>query len=711
LNEGQNSVIQSQGKLSESLNNLYASYGNLINDLNTKFYDIVNTNEMTIQEQASGKNTEIKESLKSEFSLISEKIISHLDEIKNKAESTFSEQVNQQTEIKTNFLNNLETDLSQYEETLANSKNLTISEINQHTKNFSDLDQNLSTDLKNFNQNQLESTTETIKTVSGNAEKVISENFSSIEDSMTALFQDFTSKLINMETSVKEKSKELQSQLNSNLASLIETWHESSQAFGKKTDDSLIGYINRKQESLNNFSSITQKQINDWSIEQKEKILNLMMSKDQKKENYSEIEKNSVDEFLQIVNQFQTETTIEIKNKLNTLLLSLESMEDERVNSIIKENKDSFTKFADQITGTIANLGEIAKNQENIDQEDINSLIDTIKSNFISVNEKIKADIQTTVNTLSESSDLSKSEMVTNKDTFMSKNIELVKTTIDQGINEHKDTFETYFIAFQENHSLIKTELSTLIENIEELSINRIGSTITNVLSKMEELSKIQQEMTNNNLSTVRKMEEINTLLTSFISEQYKAIEKNFNQTTQELSSSIKKSENALDIRSTTLQALENKVAEFKYPVNNSAPVFGLEGVQFHIESMFKKLKSKMTLFIPNPEFLPEKQILSAKTSQQITVISMFDIDRHKEMLKKFVERDNIQIRALEPSADVPPFIGCDKDAEESLFGSYEGQEFVGMQSTQTSFIELIGKRVIASFLPLAKRISRNDLN
>ncbi|MHA1983236.1 MAG: hypothetical protein ACW967_02700 [Candidatus Hodarchaeales archaeon] len=711
LNEGQNSVTQSQGKLFESLNNLYASYGNLINDLKTKFNDIVNTNEITIQEQLSGKKTEIKESLKSEFFIISEKINSHLDEIKNKAESTFSEQVNQQTEIKTNFLNDIETDLSQYEEFLTNSKNITTGEINQQTKDFSDLDQNLSTELKNFSQNQLESTTETIKTVSSNAEKMINENFSSIEDSMTVLFQDFTSKLINMETSVKEKSKELQSQINSNLASLIETWYETTQTFDKKTEGLLIGYDNRRQESLNNFSSIAQKQIDKWTIEQKEKILNLMTSKDQKKEKFSEIEKKSVEGFLQIINQFQAETMNEIKNKLDVLLLSHESIEGERVNSIIMENKDSFTKFADQITGTITTLGEIAKNQENKDQEDINSLMDTVKSNFISLNEKIKTDIQTTVNTLSENTNLSKSEMVTNKDSFMSKNIELVKATMDQGINEHKDTFETYFLAFQENHSLIKTELSILIENIEELSINRISSIITNILSKMEELSKIQGEMTNNNLSTVRKMEEINTLLTSFISEQYKAIEENFNQTTQELSSSIKKSENALDIRSTTLQTLESKVAEFKYPVNNSAPVFGLEGVQFHIESMFKKLKSKMTLFIPNPDLLPEEQILSAKTSQQITVISMFEIDRHREMLKKFVERDNIQIRALEPSADVPPFIGCDKDAEESLFGSYEGQEFVGMQSTQTSFIELIGKRVIASFLPLAKRISRNDLN
>ena len=123
-----------------------------------------------------------------------------------------------------------------------------------------------------------------------------------------------------------------------------------------------------------------------------------------------------------------------------------------------------------------------------------------------------------------------------------------------------------------------------------------------------------------------------------------------------------------------------------------------------------------MTLFIYNSNSIPVEKILATKKTQRITLISKLDTTVDKSLIKKLLEKDNVQIRALEPTppsptgTTMPPYLVVDKDGEEVVFGAAEkGKEFVGLHSRNQEFVHIVGTDITGSYMGRSKKLNKSD--
>ncbi|MHA1969215.1 MAG: hypothetical protein ACW964_15625, partial [Candidatus Hodarchaeales archaeon] len=160
-----------------------------------------------------------------------------------------------------------------------------------------------------------------------------------------------------------------------------------------------------------------------------------------------------------------------------------------------------------------------------------------------------------------------------------------------------------------------------------------------------------------------------------------------------------------------SLEKLASLVKETEHPEVQTASIISKEATLTFIRSMFSRMKGGITLLLPNINDIPVDLILATKSTQRIRIVSIIDVEAHKDLLKKLFQKPNVRIRSVdqEKFVGVEGYLAAERDGEEVLIGIKEDKgEVVAIASESDAFINLMGKIVLGDyFLARSQEINR----
>ncbi len=165
-----------------------------------------------------------------------------------------------------------------------------------------------------------------------------------------------------------------------------------------------------------------------------------------------------------------------------------------------------------------------------------------------------------------------------------------------------------------------------------------------------------------------------------------------------------------------SLEKLSSLVTDTKYPEVQTAPIISREAVLDYLHHMFSRMKSGITLLVPQADDIPIEMILETKTHQRINLVSVLDPAKDKDtnLLKKLLSKPNVRVRRVDTTkfTDVEKYIAADRDGEEVIIGITEDMgETVAIASYADSFVTLMGKIVLGDyFLARSIEITRSEV-
>ncbi|MFW9852448.1 MAG: hypothetical protein ACFFDS_05875, partial [Candidatus Thorarchaeota archaeon] len=163
-----------------------------------------------------------------------------------------------------------------------------------------------------------------------------------------------------------------------------------------------------------------------------------------------------------------------------------------------------------------------------------------------------------------------------------------------------------------------------------------------------------------------------------------------------------------------SLEKLASLVTETKHPEVQTAPIISKEATLTYIRSMFSRMKGGITILMPDINDIPIDLILSSKNHQRINIVSIINLNSHKDFLKKIFHKPNVRVRGVDQAKfiGVEGYLAADRDGEEVLIGVTEDQGgIVAIASESDAFINLMGKIVLGDyFLARSQEINRSDV-
>ncbi|MFX0066170.1 MAG: hypothetical protein ACFFC7_28750, partial [Candidatus Hermodarchaeota archaeon] len=156
---------------------------------------------------------------------------------------------------------------------------------------------------------------------------------------------------------------------------------------------------------------------------------------------------------------------------------------------------------------------------------------------------------------------------------------------------------------------------------------------------------------------------------------------------------------------------LSERIARTQLPNYNAIPILGQNAVLDYISEMFDRVKSGITILIPNPDQIPIEKIEASKTTQRVTVVTNATPETHEELLRRLLARPNVRVRNLTASKEMSVNIAAEREGEEVLISTAHGDATIGFASTGEDYIKLFGKVVIGDFfLAQSREIKRSDV-
>ncbi|MFX1251154.1 MAG: hypothetical protein ACFFCZ_06070 [Promethearchaeota archaeon] len=156
---------------------------------------------------------------------------------------------------------------------------------------------------------------------------------------------------------------------------------------------------------------------------------------------------------------------------------------------------------------------------------------------------------------------------------------------------------------------------------------------------------------------------------------------------------------------------LSERIARTQLPNYNAIPILGQNAVLDYISEMFDRVKSGITILIPNPDQIPIEKIEASKTTQRVTIVTNATPETHEDLIRRLLTRPNVRVRNLTASKELSVNIAAEREGEEVLISTAHGDATIGFASTGEDYIKLFGKVVIGDFfLAQSREIKRSDV-
>ena len=427
-------------------------------------------------------------------------------------------------------------------------------------------------------------------------------------------------------------------------------------------------------------------------------------------------------------------------SEISSNWISAEQSSSEKQNSLFNDFESKIINNLDSWSSQQINLEEELLNQakthlqtlQNSMTELVTSTTTTIKSGYENIISQHKSGLQTLQSSAVESFSNQEEQLLSETKKNLEQSIaeqhqnssQEISTKVEQTFTGVQNQLNTYFNTITAvQNQLIKEHTSSIDEfkqNLSDMTINQIKELLQSLIDKSALIQKIHQDLSDNLKVFIETQSTMKTQIVQGVSDQFEIVLTGAADYANEMADIAAASEDVLNPRVSTLEELDNIVKNFKFPEVTSAPIIGWAAAVTSIDEMFDRVKSGITLLIPNPTNIPIEKIMATKNTRRITVASQFNLgnDKEKEVLKKLLEKGNVQLRHLEKGSfggqatGYPPYLAADRDGEEVLFGSQDLENntaFVGMVSYNRDFIDLMGKVVLSDFLSRAKKLDIRD--
>ena len=353
---------------------------------------------------------------------------------------------------------------------------------------------------------------------------------------------------------------------------------------------------------------------------------------------------------------------------------------------------------------------------------ELESIIKTLKAEVSSQLEGFKSTMEPQQNFLKE-------KLASFQSEFSSSQI--------QSINTFKDFMEEFKAAINAKHQ----ELSDLINKEKESVIENVNIFIEGMKDQIQDYDNefretLTQSAVTSSEKVILKTREFQEKMVAVVNEMSKSANDQLTATTELISSSIATELSILETELSdyaskfkeltlsneeifknhlfSLEKLSSLVTDTKHPIVQTAPIVSKEATINYIRSMFSRMKGGITILMPNIDDIPVDLILASKTTQRINIVSIVDINTHKDFLKNVFQKPNVKVKSVDPQkfVGVEGYLAADRDGEEVIIGIKEDQGgVVSIASESDAFISLMGKIVLGDyFLARSREIQRIEV-
>lgn len=385
-------------------------------------------------------------------------------------------------------------------------------------------------------------------------------------------------------------------------------------------------------------------------------------------------------------------------------------------NEEIAANVDIDNKAVED--GTALMIAKVEK-QNAKTLEATSSTIDTLNSSVVLLESNYSADINVKVDetvtgmhtTIDSSVDASKTQFNVTKNNVTEKLTTLTTSNSDTAATA--TTQMTADIASMANTTVAGTK-EKLAETKESFmndtkktkqkvardsttSVETIGSTTTTVISEVN--TTATTSIRNNEETTLKAITTITDVVESSVRKEIEAVKGGFNDYYKRFSKdSLKISQLLMEFKSQN-EAFQTTVATYPRPKIETAILYSKEAIFDRLDDMLtKRIKSNVTMVIPDPTDIPTKTLGKIKAQAKLTIISKIDEVSNKNIIDEIKASDALgraKIRKIgnQDMQGYAEYIAFDRDGGEEMLIAFKDEtekDWVGILSTSDGFKNVV---------------------
>ena len=703
-------------KFIDDINQIVSSYETIISETNNQLTTIITSTRDKMAENINTTNVNLNNAMTSQFKDISSQLTDLTTNISTTQENYSLNQSKQEKLVVNTWTDTTSQNLEELRTQISDINTKLTKDYNDHINNFKT---NISTSIQKFNTGTkpaIQKMKENVEIGLKNSQAQVQTVVNKFNETVTSLFNELSTKIIEVSNATKDQSKILQDSLQTNFDTTGATWN----TFLATISDTLAQMISQlesaREEHGNNATQSITNTISNWTNQQNNNISNLRSESVKLKQQLDKDLENMFNTTKTTITTQKEQTDKSILDLLKTMQQGILELEEQSTNSLHEENTAMSTNFQEKLKLLQDTLQENIKKFKIDKTTAITTSFDgliTKSNNFLKEN-LTKVDTTVAETKKNSDSDLRVVSSLQTKNTTES--LQQLITTLDSTSKSQQQVLDNYKKNYDQLYQSIKQQVVIVKNNLQELSFKQIDANLNDLLLSIDKWSTITEELTKTSNESANQVDILGKSLLTYVSDQYKLIDTNVTNVSGKLFEAIQLSEGTLSNQSNLLVDIDKQVSTYKYPIVNSAPIYGWNSVLKLIDQMFDRITSGMTLFIYNSNCIPVEKILATKKTQRITLISKLDTTVDKSLIKKLLEKDNVQIRALEPTppsptgTTMPPYLVVDKDGEEVVFGAAEkGKEFVGLHSRNQEFVHIVGTDITGSYMGRSKKLNKSD--
>ena len=655
---------------------------------------------------------------------ISEQISKYLSETNEKITEFKTALQSKKTEI----FNQIQAEVSQFQNKLEQIVQETKDTTGNSIKSVTTEIQNRSDELSSKLQTTVEQTTTEISTLLKEQSNKLKENLAESQNDI-----DTTIKLLieQNDQTIAEYQQKIQDGIQQKgvlLKNIVEpvepTIQEIQSAFIEKTDE----IISLFEQNID----ISKLDMRDYVKNQTDKYLVFSQNMVQKTEGTIETANNTISQNLQ-----------ELSNKLDTIISTKSSAMLSQIQEVLAALGQKLTQIKEEMTQEltkqkdntiIAMLNKIKDESaikftalQNDEQEQRNNIVSE-RDMFL---QKLEAKHQQTLSSYKETIEKTKAifqEKITEFSNNVHTQLQEITLQLNKLLEQQQEDQINLFKQFQETlkekltasgselenkFTKINTDLEALLitgetklqsnkdqsmQNIQEIMTQVIKTTndqLEDLLKKLNELSNSVKDKGNQILLEV--METVSKGLENEIMEVTKYIE----GTQQSITDEGKQLISITHQLKEEFQTIEGTTKDMPMPNIKTATIIGKEAIQQHIEEIVMRTKRRVTIVVPQIDYVPITAISKLSTAIKVNVVFGKEIDISDPRLKE-ITNVNANVEVLAPRSlgaqELTLYIGTERDNEEILIGSVDEatNEIVAITSESTYFAEVLSKLILS---------------
>ncbi|MHA1167056.1 MAG: helix-turn-helix domain-containing protein [Candidatus Hodarchaeales archaeon] len=330
----------------------------------------------------------------------------------------------------------------------------------------------------------------------------------------------------------------------------------------------------------------------------------------------------------------------------------------------IEEYRQELVKLAETIDHSREKAVEIIKNTERSILSDFEAFQRQISELSFRELERVK----TTVQTIIDKVNASIVETNTNTREEGDKLRTALQNHMKDILSSNETIRESFATSMKDAIESAQTVLNESIENFSSFTLHKFEEMGKTLLEGMEDSKKLLYTDMDNNIATVKN--------------GMKDFSNKFKTQANALNSALKDQEIAVS-------ELRDYISSSDAPDVDTAYIIGKKAVLTYIEAMIQRIKTSMTLVIPDPADIPFDALLSCKPRFRLNIISDFDLIKNTDELVKLVSsRDTVKLRQLRKgegskaremyTQELSAYLSCSRDGEEVIVASMSsGEDYI----------------------------------